>query len=326
MTVGPSVRGVNPFEADGVWMRCALHTHTLESDGELPPWALVGHYQAAGYDVVAITDHWRLTRVGSTEQLIALPAAELCFDLDTPGVGEFLAFGIHEIPDDPGGRRENWLVNEVERYEQRTFPDLSTAARWVEGQGGVTYVAHPYWSGLDPRVLLEADGFAGLEVYNGTSELEDGRGDSSSWWDALLEAGRTTYAIAVDDQHSPLFDLGLAWTWVRAADRSAEAVLAALRTGMAYGSNGPLVHEVHRDGGSVEVSCSPCRRLVVGMERERGCSVVAGDRGRRSGRILETSDDGLITRARIDVPWDDPRYLRLTAIDERGAKAWTNPF
>ncbi|MBI2238111.1 MAG: PHP domain-containing protein [Actinobacteria bacterium] len=321
------MRGVNPFEAEGEWLRCALHTHTLESDGELPAAALVSRYEAAGYHVVAITDHWRLTRVPSTARLLTIPAAELCFDLDEPGpVGEFLALGIGEIPDDPGGMRENWFVHEVEHYEQRTFPDLTTGGRWVEQQGGVAYVAHPYWSGLDVRVLLEAEGYVGLEVYNGSSELECGRGDSSVWWDALLGTGRSTYAIAVDDQHSPLFDLGLAWTWVRVADRTEEGVLHALRTGMAYGSNGPVIREVHRDGTAVEVDCSPCRALVLGMERERGCSVVAGDRGRRFGRILETSEEGLITRARIESPWPDPRYLRLTAVDARGGKAWTNPL
>ena len=41
-----------------MWLRCALHAHTTNSDGELAPELLVRHYEWAGYDVLAITDHW----------------------------------------------------------------------------------------------------------------------------------------------------------------------------------------------------------------------------------------------------------------------------
>ena len=67
----------NPFELAGTWLRCALHTHSTESDGDLPPRALAAAYGAAGFDVVAITDHWRLTKVASTRSLLMLPGAEL---------------------------------------------------------------------------------------------------------------------------------------------------------------------------------------------------------------------------------------------------------
>jgi len=318
---------LNPFAEDGEWLRCALHAHSLESDGDLPPEALAAHYEGLGFDVLAITDHWRLTKVGSIRSLLTVPGAELTFDLPEPGrVGEVLAFGIREIPADPGGKRENWYTDPVEHWEQRTFPNLDAAARYVGDQGGVTYLAHPYWSGLDPRIGIEAEGVAGLEVWNATGELETGRGDSSPWWDALLEAGREAFGIATDDSHYPLFDIGHAWTWVRVHERSEAAVVHALRSGAAYLSAGPKLYDAHRDGPIVEVSCSPCRAVFMQMEAERGCSVVAGDRGRRFGRILETSDDGLITRARIESPWPDPAYVRLRAVDAQGRCAWTNPL
>jgi hypothetical protein len=198
--------------------------------------------------------------------------------------------------------------------------------QWVDSQQAVAYVAHPYWSGLDVEVLHQAKGYVGLEVYNGSSELETGRGDSSSWWDSLLSAGRRTFAIATDDQHVPLFDLGTAWTMVRVRDRTADAVLQALRAGMAYSSNGPTIHEVSVDSSAVEVACSPVRSVILGMEEERGVSVTSGSRGRRFGTILETNDAGLITRARVESPWPDPRYRRVTVVDGSGLRAWTNPL
>ena len=231
---------MNPFATEGEWLRCALHTHSLESDGDLHPSALATHYEAAGYDVLSVTDHWLLTEVASTKMLLTIPGAELTFDLPEPRrIGEVLVFGIEEIPDDPGGNRDNWLVNEVEHWQQRTFPDLTAAGRYAEEQGGVAYVAHPYWSGLDARVIIEAEHVAGVEVFNATGDTECGRGDSSMTWDAVLEAGRTSFGIATDDSHAPLFDIGLAWTWVRVQDRSEEAVVRALREGMTYFSAGP---------------------------------------------------------------------------------------
>ncbi len=45
---------MDPFDAPGNWLRCALHAHTTNSDGELAPEFLVRHYEWAGYDVLAI--------------------------------------------------------------------------------------------------------------------------------------------------------------------------------------------------------------------------------------------------------------------------------
>ena len=109
-----SITGTNPFAEPGIWLKCALHTHTTESDGSLTPSRLAENYRDAGFDVLAITDHWRRTIVPSTDELITIPSAELCFDLVDPPtrmVGEFLAYGIKDLPDDPGGRRDNWWVD-----------------------------------------------------------------------------------------------------------------------------------------------------------------------------------------------------------------------
>jgi hypothetical protein len=47
---------LDPFVAEGEWLRCALHAHTTRSDGELAPEALAAHYARAGYDVLAMVE------------------------------------------------------------------------------------------------------------------------------------------------------------------------------------------------------------------------------------------------------------------------------
>ena len=84
-------------------------------------------------------------------------------------------------------------------------------------------------------------------MWNAGCELEIGRGDSSLQWDEALERGKNLFALATDDSHHPGFDSGFAWTMVRAADKSQEAVLAALRAGSFYGSTGPEITSVEVD-------------------------------------------------------------------------------
>jgi hypothetical protein len=321
---------VGAFAAEGEWLKCALHTHTTVSDGTLSPGHLAAAYAESGFDVLAITDHWRIAQVAPAGRLLTIPSAELGFDLAHPTyprqTGEFLVYGVSELPEDPGGRRENWMFNAEENWEVRTFADLSAGVRWAETQGAVVYVAHPYWNGLSVEDIRSGEGFAGIEVFNGSAELETGRGDSSSWWDSLLGGGRQVFGIGTDDQHYPLFELGAAWTMVRARERTQEAVLEGLRTGASYFSHGPAIHDIRVDGTSVEVACSAARTVVLHMEQEYGVSVSVGLNGRRMGRILETGEHGLITRVRLDGDRADALYRRVSVIDAEGRRAWSNPF
>jgi len=65
------------FQAAREWLKCALHAHFTESDGDLPPRALAQAYDAAGCDVLASTDHRRLTRLRSSAFLLTTRGSEL---------------------------------------------------------------------------------------------------------------------------------------------------------------------------------------------------------------------------------------------------------
>src|SRR5881296_787007 len=88
----------DPFAGSGAWLRCALHAHTTRSDGEMEPDELVRHYEAADFDVLAITDHWILTEAESTDRLLVIPASELSCRLSDEPDGHLLAYGIGEDP------------------------------------------------------------------------------------------------------------------------------------------------------------------------------------------------------------------------------------
>jgi alpha-tubulin suppressor-like RCC1 family protein len=56
---------INPYETTGSWYKAQFHCHTTRSDGKLTPEAVVQKYSDLGYDILAVTDHNRITKVGS---------------------------------------------------------------------------------------------------------------------------------------------------------------------------------------------------------------------------------------------------------------------
>ena len=98
-----------PFRGPGGWLRCQLHSHTTNSDGDATPQGLVDHYARAGFDVLAITDHWhatshehnRVTVIASSELSARVPEQEL-------EEAEVLAIGVGVLPE----RREHFATVE----------------------------------------------------------------------------------------------------------------------------------------------------------------------------------------------------------------------
>ena len=301
-----------PFSAEGQWLRCALHAHTTNSDGELSPSRLVQHYERAGFDVLAITDHWVRTDEPSTERLLVIPGTELDASMGAAGrEAHVLGLGVSADPVEPGSE----------------FPSLESTVEWILGAGGVPFLAHPYWSGLRVDEFAGCEGLVGLEVYNAGCELEVGRGLGAVHWDDVLELdGRPWLAIAADDSHHPGFDSALAWTWVRVAEKTQDAVLEALRTGAFYASTGPRIEDVSVEDGAVEVRTSPAQSITLLTGRTRGASVNAGRMGYvYRGEVLARSPEGAITAARLTAPKQAP-YGRVEISGATGGKAWTNPL
>ena len=301
---------MTPFEGDGVWLRCALHAHTTNSDGELAPDLLVRHFDWAGYDVLAITDHWVRTVERSTRTLLVIPSAELNA---TCGSSEddahVLALGVEADPEPPD-----------------SFAPLQEVVDWIREHSGLPYLAHTYWSGLRTEQWDSCEGLLGLEVWNSGCELEIGRGDASIHWDEALERGASLQGLATDDSHHPGYDSGFAWTMVHAAERSQEAVLEALRAGSFYGSTGPTIESVEVDGNAVVVRSSPAQSVTLVSSRHRGARVNAGRLGYPNGStILERDSAGLITACRLEKPPLAP-FGRVVVSDTRACRAWTNPL
>jgi hypothetical protein len=293
----------------GEWLRCQFHCHTTNSDGDATPAELCAHYAGLGFDVLAITDHWHVTE-HEHPGLLTLPGSELsCRHPGPTGEAEALALGVASLPE-----------------PRERFGDLEAMAEWIAGQGGVPVLNHPYWSGISGTDVLSAPSVAVMEIWNGGSEVMQGNGLSTVHWDDALSGGRMVWGIATDDCHSPGQDSGIGWTWVHAAERSAEAVLDALRRGASYGSAGPRLDAVEIGEETVEVRSSPAASIRLRSGPWDGCAVNADPRwGDTGGQVIVRDAAGLITAARFEYPeyW---RWARVEVEDEHGRRAWGNPF
>jgi hypothetical protein len=282
---------VPPFDQPGEWLKANLHTHTSMSDGALAPHKVLAWYAAHGYDVVALTDHDRRTVEPAPAGLVALPGAELSLGHSAAGAPMHLValgLGRDDLPKAP---------SRAALVEQLNAMDV------------VSFLAHPYWTQLTPAEVLEVRGCLGLEVYNTGSEMENLKGLATVHWDQALGAGWRAAGLAVDDSHFKIDDAGGGWLWIRSTSRDPAAILAALRTGLFYASQGPRIEELQLDGRLLHVRCSPAASVYwIGHTHLGWCA--------------HAPTGGTLTEVDFEID-DRARYVRVEVVDAAGRHAWS---
>lgn len=287
----------NQFNFDGVWLRGNLHCHVggAERVASALDW-----YRSHGFDFLAATDHDAVTPIPyhGNDEFISIPGAEL-------SSAHVVGIGIAEVPP----------------REPASGEGIARLVEAVEIQGGLAILAHPHWSGWrwdDLRMAAEA-GIAGFEVSNALCRRINGKGRAEQLWEMLLKDGFVISAIGSDDAHSLTQQgIGEAWTGVLASERSADAVLKAIRAGRTYASEGPQIKSITwEQPGAVVVECSPS---VV-------CHFCSEGGGARS--VFANNSCGLAKRFELNLSTEGYRIrnrLRIVLEDERGRYAWSSPM
>jgi hypothetical protein len=287
----------NPFAASGQWYKGNLHTHSTNSDGALPPPELAAWYrEQGGYDFLAITDHWHLTDTTgiAPEGLLLIPGQEAHPPVNAIGFDHhILCIGLTEgIP--------------------RSIGTAQATIDAVNAQGGLAFMAHPYWHGCTVEDLLGVTGAAGIEVFNMTCAVLNGKGHSGMAWDDLLARGRRALGLAVDDAHHRHEDCFGGWIMARAPELTVPAVVDAIRRGHFYASQGPEILDLQVTADGMSLRCSPVRAIKV---LSRG----------PSGRCFCDAGGALLSELEYDLAGVQS-YFRIEIVDPAGKSAWTNPF
>ena len=273
------------FATPGRFFKGNLHTHSNRSDGALAPEAVCAAYREAGYDFLALTDHFLDkygfpivdTRPFRTNAFTTILGAEVHAPATSLGeLWHLLAVGL---PSDLAPTTKD-----------ETAPDL---AKRCLAAGAFLAIAHPGWYGLTKADADTIEGAHAVEIYNHTSQIRTDRGDGGVLLDQLNAAGRRIGLCAVDDAHFHCRDYFGGFVMVKAVDNEPEALLSSLKTGAYYSSQGPVIESVAYGEDSVEIACSPASAVMVLGRGSRAAQRVGSDVTRVNCRWAWSGPAGL---------------------------------
>jgi len=291
-----------PFGLPGRFYKGNLHTHSTLSDGKLAPADVATHYQQAGYDFIALSEHFmkefNFSVADSSpyrnKDFTTLFAAELHVPQTQLGeIWHILAVGLPLDFAAPG--------------EHETAPEI--AARAAKA-GAFIGIVHPSWYGLTLEDARSISCAHGIEIYNHGSAVEIDRGNDWGFCNSLLNEGWRLSGFATDDSHHMTHDCFGGWVQVQAASLDPNEILESLKAGRYYSSQGPEILDVRIDQRHVDIVCSPATFISA--------------LGQGSRSVYKTGD--LMTECRLPLSRFKDGFFRIVVLDNEGRRAWSNPI
>ena len=297
---------------EGRFWRGNLHCHSDRSDGLRAPADVADAYRNAGYDFIALSDHfeerygWRITDTR---------------DLNASGFTTILAA---ELSSGAWSERTTYWVSAVGLpldFEPPPADDPAEAIGRARAERAFVVLLHP---GLNNLPLEVTDGLPGfdavdaVEIYNhNTFGSNPDRAHGEYMVDGLLERGRRILVNAGDDAHFAFpGDRFGGWVEVWAETLDPPALLTGLESGSYYSTQGPRIERLELDGDRLRISTSPAHAIALGG---------AGDRWLDAASVVD-EHGGIVTEADFDVSAFRDSYCRATVVDASGRRAWSNPI
>ncbi len=235
LCAGCNQKAAMPLE--GEWIKGDLHCHSTHSDGDSSVQEVIASAESRGLDYFVITDH-----DGNME---GIPTQ--WYDPDYRSDGMVMLYGVEWTTglghanvwaSEPFDYGDLWLANRAE--------DAQTAVEAAHAEGALFSVNHPSANLCCPWEYEEYEGIDSIEIWNAMYLLPNFNFISiRSFWDRHLLAGRRIPGVGGSDTHqlkgfeSNFLRHAEPTTWVYAEERTAEAVLAAIRAGHVSVSDQP---------------------------------------------------------------------------------------
>jgi predicted metal-dependent phosphoesterase TrpH len=304
--------GLSLFSKPGRFWRGNIHTHSTLSDGLLSPAEVVDAYKATGYDFMVLSDHfaeffnWPVADTTSmrSESFTTLIGAELHAPVTSVGeLWHILAVGLPLDFEKCG--------------PQETGPKL---AKRAADAGAFVGIAHPSWSQLTIEDGHSIEAAHAVEIYNHGCAVHNDRGEGWYLLDQMLNDGKRLTAFATDDAHFQDHDADAfgGWVQVKCDSLHPDQLLASLKAGDYYSSQGPQIHSVSIADKELKVECSPVDTIVVAGGTSRSAM--------QMGRSISSANIDLNKLTKGFAPAISSPWLRVTVIDSSGKRAWTNPI
>ena len=301
----------NLFEKKGTFFRGNLHTHSDHSDGVLAAEEVCRRYKADGYDFIALTDHFigrfsfpiTDTRSFRQDGFTTILGAEIHSGAMQNGeIWHLLAVGLPQ----------DFTPPEVQEFVAEPAQETGAAlAKRAYDAGAFVSIVHPQWSGLTMDDARSIECAHAVEIYNHGCEVACKRADGFCTLELLLNEGRKLNLIATDDAHFTEPDHFGGWVMVKALQNTPDELLAALKAGDFYSSQGPEIHKLKWNANrTVSFECSAAESIII----------------QGYGSACVTHHQPSITGATIELdklrgsPW-----ARFTVVDAAGNCAYSNP-
>ena len=286
---------IAPFAHSGRFWRGNLHTHSTRSDGRLAPEAVVEFYKDAGYDSLMLSDHFW--------ECYGYPVT------DTRGLRSrhFTTLLGAEIHAPITAKNQDWHVVAaglpLDFAPWSSGESIQSMCRRAAAAGAFLGIAHPQWYGLTTEDALSIPEAHAVEIYNHSCAVECDRGDGLVVLEEALATGRASTPTLPTMRTSSRPTQPVGWVMVKAEALEPELLLAALKRGDFYSSQGPEIHDIVVDGDEVKVACSPASWIsVAGIGSGSHCA--HGSDLKRAALPLDCFGEG--------------GYFRVTVTDDKG--------
>ena len=324
----------------GNFYKANLHCHTTVSDGRWTPEEVKKNYMAAGYSVIAYTDHDVLIAHPELADENFLPLNSYEMEVNAPGKWDKHCKCCHMClialePDNLtpvcwhrskytwGNAKEIYSsqvkFNENEPDYERVYSPEGISDMMKRGRDAGFFVTynHPAWSLETALDFAFYENMNAMEIVNGSCVTAGFDDYNPAAYDTMLLTGKRIYCVATDDNHDvqplghPGNDSFKGFTMIKADKLEYRTITSALEKGNFYASQGPEIKALWFEDGKVHIECSSARRITANY-------------GVRRGRKIE-ADGELLTSASFGFAPDD-NYIRITVEDENGLHANTNAY
>ncbi len=268
--------------------KIGLHTHTCFSDGRKTDLEAAEIYKSAGYDAVAVTDHWKYYDERIVNGLLLLSGTEFNTGFNQTEKGNMHIVGV-------GMSRDHGIEKTMTRQE---------IIDRINASGGIAILAHPNWSLVSPEDAESLHGFSAVEIYNTVSDChENFRPYSGYFIDIMANRNYILPLVADDDVHRYDGDECKSFIMARAESCTREAILDSIRKGDFYATQGPELL-VERNGKHITVDCSPADRVCFVSNLAWTSNRCLHEKGRTHAEYDAVNGESWL-RVEINTPFGD---------------------
>ena len=316
-----------------------LHTHSNLSDGVCSVEEIKEYYASHGYSIISFTDHdVFITHNDLTDDnFLVLNGYEI--EVSQPSSEINLGSGVAKtchmclIATDPNmetpvcWHREKYIppksLPHVDKVKfDPTKPDyirvyshegVSDMMKQGRDNGFFVTYNHPTWSCEDYRDYIGYENMHAMEIMNNTCINMGYPEYNDRVYDDMIRAGKRIFCTGTDDAHGKGGMCGC-YIVVLADKLEYKTVINSMMKGDFYSSEGPEIKSLYIEDGKVSIETSDAAQICFST-------------GIRKCKRFVGTDESPINSATFELPIDkDPYYFRVTVVDQKGKRAYTNAY